>query len=70
MPFLDSNILERGGRNGQVGVDLTAMGQIGQNMTAGYSDNPLRDVRVHNAIIDQEQLRLMRDQNKILKGDS
>jgi hypothetical protein len=39
-------------------------------MTAGYSDNPLRDVRVHNAIIDQEQLRLMRDQNKILKGDS
>jgi hypothetical protein len=70
MPFLDTNILERGGRNGQVGVDLTAMGQIGQNMTAGYSDNPLRDVRVHNAIIDQEQLRLMRDQNKILKGDS
>jgi hypothetical protein len=70
MPFLDPNILERGGRNGQVGVDLTAMGQIGQNMTAGYSDNPLRDVRVNNAIIDQEQLRLMRDQNKILKGDS
>ena len=70
MPFLDPNMLERGGRNGQVGVDWTAMGQIGQNMTARYSDNASRDVRVQNAIYDAEQMRLMREQNKILKGDS
>jgi hypothetical protein len=70
MPFLDPNILERGGRNGQVGVDLTAMGQIGQNMTAGMSDNKDRDVQVKNAFIDAENLRLMREQNRLLKGGS
>ena len=71
MPFLNPDLLERNRLGkGQVGVDLIGMGQIGQNMTAGYSDNASRDVRVHNAIINQENLRLMREQNKILKGDS
>jgi hypothetical protein len=71
MPFLNPDLLERQRLGqGQVGVDLTGMGQIGQNMTARYSDNNSRDVRVQNAIIDQENLRLMRQQNKLLKGDS
>tara|TARA_R110000868_G_scaffold162715_2_gene394164 strand:+ start:861 stop:1598 length:738 start_codon:yes stop_codon:yes gene_type:complete len=63
MPFLSSDILDQGGR-----VDIGKLGTMGQEMTAGMSDNKSRDVAVKNAIIDQENLRLMREQNRLLKG--
>jgi|688.fasta_scaffold30627_9 hypothetical protein len=65
MPFLNSDILDQGGR-----VDVGKLGTMGQEMTAGMSDNKNRDVQVKNAIIDAENLRLMREQNRILKGGS
>jgi hypothetical protein len=65
MPFLSSDILDQGGR-----VDVGKLGTIGQEMTAGMSDNKNRDVQVKNAIIDAENLRLMREQNRLLKGGS
>ena len=65
MPFLNSNILDQGGR-----IDIGKLGTMGQEMTAGMSDNKDRDVQVKNAIIDAENLRLMREQNRLLKGGS
>jgi hypothetical protein len=65
MPFLSSDILDQGGR-----VDIGKLGTMGQNMTAGMSDNKDRDIQVKNAIIDAENLRLMREQNRLLKGGS
>ena len=65
MPFLDSEMLDQGGR-----VDIGKLGMMGQEMTAGMSDNKNRDVQVKNAIIDAENLRLMREQNRLLKGGS
>jgi hypothetical protein len=70
MPFLEPGVLERGGRNGKVGVDWTAIGQMGQNMTRGMSDDRRRELEVENAFIDAENLRLMREQNRLLKGGS
>lgn len=70
MPFLSEQYLVGKRANGGVGLNHEAFGQMGQNMTAGMSDNPLRDVQAHNAMIDAENLRLMRQQNKLLKGDS
>lgn len=65
MPFLDSGMLDQSGR-----VDIGKLGTMGQEMTAGMSDNKNRDVQVKNAIIDAENLRLMREQNRLLKGGS
>jgi hypothetical protein len=65
MPFLSSDILDQGGR-----VDIGKLGTMGQEMTAGMSDNKNRDIQVKNAIIDAENLRLMREQNRLLKGGS
>ena len=65
MPFLDSQMLDQSGR-----VDVGKLGKIGQEMTAGMSDNKARDVQVKNEIIDAENLRLMREQNRLLKGGS
>jgi hypothetical protein len=50
--------------------DVGKLGTMGQEMTAGMSDNKDRDVQVKNAIIDAENLRLMREQNRLLKGGS
>ena len=65
MPFLSSDILDQGGR-----VDIGKLGTMGQEMTRGMSDNKDRDIQVKNAIIDAENLRLMREQNRLLKGGS
>jgi hypothetical protein len=65
MPFLDAGMLDQGGR-----IDVGKLGTMGQEMTAGMSDNKDRDVQVKNAMIDAENLRLMREQNRILKGGS
>ena len=65
MPFLSSDMLDQGGR-----VDIGKLGMMGQEMTAGMSDNKNRDIQVKNAIIDAENLRLMREQNRLLKGGS
>jgi hypothetical protein len=65
MPFLSSDILDQGGR-----VDIGKLGTMGQEMTARMSDNKNRDVRTKNAMIDAEELRLMREQNRLLKGGS
>ena len=65
MPFLDSQMLDQSGR-----VDVGKLGTMGQEMTAGMSDNKARDVQVKNEIIDAENLRLMREQNRLLKGGS
>lgn len=65
MPFLDSQMLDQSGR-----VDIGKLGTMGQNMTAGMSDNKDRDVQVENAIMNAENLRLMREQNRLLKGGS
>ena len=65
MPFLDTGMLDQGGR-----IDIGKLGTMGQEMTAGMSDNKNRDVQVKNAIIDAENLRLMREQNRLLKGGS
>jgi hypothetical protein len=65
MPFLDSQMLDQSGR-----VDVGKLGTIGQEMTAGMSDNKARDVQIKNEIIDAENLRLMREQNRLLKGGS
>jgi len=51
-------------------VDIGKLGTMGQEMTAGMSDNKNRDIQVKNAIIDAENLRLMREQNRLLKGGS
>jgi hypothetical protein len=34
------------------------------------SDNKDRDIQVREAIIDAENLRMMREQNRLLKGGS
>lgn len=65
VPFLSSDILDQGGR-----VDIGKLGTMGQEMTARMSDNKNRDVRTKNAMIDAEELRLMREQNRLLKGGS
>lgn len=65
MPFLSSDILDQGGR-----VDIGKLGTMGQNMTAGMSDNKDRDIQVKNAIIEAEKLRLMRENNRLMKGGS
>lgn len=65
MPFLDSQMLDQSGR-----VDVGKLGTIGQEMTSGMSDNKARDVQIKNEIIDAENLRLMREQNRLLKGGS
>ena len=65
MPFLSSDILDQGGR-----VDIGKLGTMGQEMTAGMSDNKNRDIQVRNAIIDAENLRLNRERNRLLKGGS
>lgn len=70
MPFLSEHYLVGKRANGGVGLNHEAFGTMGQNMTAGMSDNKDRDIQVKNAIIDAENLRLMREQNKLLKGDS
>jgi hypothetical protein len=51
-------------------VDIGKLGTMGQEMTRGMSDNKDRDIQVKNAIIDAENLRLMREQNRLLKGGS
>jgi len=65
MPFLDSQMLDQSGR-----VDVGKLGTMGQEMTSGMSDNKARDVQIKNEIIDAENLRLMREQNRLLKGGS
>lgn len=64
-PYLSSDILDQGGR-----VDIGKLGTMGQNMTAGMSDNKDRDIQVKNAIIEAEKLRLMRENNRLMKGGS
>ena len=59
MPFLG----DEGGR-----IDVGKLGTMGQEMTAGMSDNPDRDAQVRNQIEKDENLRLMREQNRLLKG--
>ena len=70
MPFLSENYLVGKRASGGVGLNHDAFGTMGQNMTAGMSDNKDRDIQVKNAIIDAENLRLMREQNRLLKGGS
>ena len=65
MPFLDSQMLDQSGR-----VDVGKLSTMGQEMTSGMSDNKARDVQIKNEIIDAENLRLMREQNRLLKGGS
>ena len=70
MPFLSEDYLVGKRAGGGVGLNHDAFGTMGQNMTAGMSDNKDRDIQVRNAIIDAENLRLMREQNRLLKGGS
>jgi hypothetical protein len=70
MPFLSEDYLLQKRASGGYGLNLEAFGQMGQNMTAGMSDNKDRDIQVREAIIDAENLRMMREQNRLLKGGS
>jgi len=70
MPFLSEKYLLQKRASGGFGLNHEAFGQMGQEMTANMSDNRDRDIQVRNAIIDAENLRLMREQNRVLKGGS
>jgi len=71
MTFADpSKKFSKGNLTDVLGMFGTGLGTSGQEATKGMSDNKNRDIQIKNAIIDAENLRLMREQNRLLKGGS